>query len=64
MQSGRIEYKAEVVAIVLTSALLVKKETRRCTFMLDIFSALLVRERLNFPHLRVRLIFMTKLFLL
>src|SRR6267143_2117690 len=36
MRSGRIEYGAEVAAIVLTSALLVKKETRNFMFVLGV----------------------------
>ncbi len=47
MRSGRIEYRAEVAVIVLTSALLVKKETRDCMFMSGVPSLLLVRERLD-----------------
>src|SRR5437870_8213075 len=54
MRSGRIEYRAEVAAIVLTSALLVKTKTRDCAFMLGV--PLLVRERLNLPHARIRTI--------
>ena len=34
MRSGRIKYRAKVAAIVLTSALLVKKESSECMFML------------------------------
>src|SRR5437016_7152075 len=56
MRSGRIEYRAEVAAIVLTSALLVKTKTRDCAFMPGVPSPPLVRERLNLPHARIRTI--------